>query len=564
MINIRLGSILLITVVTLAGCAATRKGVDTVCPVDQEKITELASSEVSLIRRHSTGSHTTWTTLQSFSPRLQFVTNQTGSDIWETTRGAMALPLHLDEPRVQKQVKWLARNDQYLNRLASRAALFYHHILHQVIDRGLPAELALLPAIESAYDPKAKSSAGALGLWQFMPATATQYGLKDNWWFDGRRDVLSSTDAALTYLEYLRDYFNGDWLLAIAAYNAGEGRVQRAIEKNRAKNRPTDFWSLELPEETLAYVPKLLALSELVRRPSRYDLELAPVADTPYFEVVDTVTQIELKKAAQLSGVDIEEIYDLNPGYRRWATDPDGPYTLLLPLVGAQQYRLSLSSEQKGEQVTWRRYSVVKGDTISNLAKRFDSNIRSIQRSNNLQSVTLSVGQVLMIPTEISIPDKLAVAPERLAEERQADVPLEQDQLKSYTLQDGETLWAVSKRFGVTTDELALWNGFDVLGLVSSGDEILVAERGEKRVTNSNTAIALAAEAPQKAPPKVVQSIDVSPNMMLDSPQHVIQAGENLYRISLKYGVKLDQLLEWNGLTRDSVIVPGQTLRVPQ
>lgn len=518
----------------LAGCATTQPEI---CAVEDTAEVKTQLSKTSLVQRAPVGSRLSWSTLQSQG--LKFTNNAELTDIWERTRRSMVLPASVDRPRVQREIRWMAKNDAYLNRLAARAALYYHYILHRVIERGLPAELALLPAIESAYDPKAKSSAGALGLWQFMPATAAQYGLKDNWWFDGRRDVLTSTDAALSYLEYLHDYFDGDWLLALAAYNAGEGRVGRAIEKNRSQGLATDFWSLDLPDETRIYVPRLLALSELIRQPQKYDLALAPLADTPYFEVVDLGTQIELAQASELSGIEIEELYDLNAGYRRWATDPDGPYTLLLPVASAQQFRLSLASAERGELVTWRRHTVAKGETISILARKFDSNIRSIQRSNNLQSTRLSVGQILMIPTELQEKSQLAIAPAELADQGQADVPLETVQLTPYLLEPGESLWSVARRFNVTTDELVEWNGLSAIGSFAQGDEILVG----MSVT------------PSLSSP---EDTNIGETMLT----HRVAKGENLYRISLKYGVMLDSLLKWNGLTQSSVILPGQELRV--
>ena len=559
----------IVATLLLVGCSATAVNE---CRVPEEYVTQPPEqSSLKLIQKSRDASHVKWTTLSNTNApsRVQFLDPVNESDIWVTTRKNMRLPGHLKQPDVQNYIKWYSRNEHYLNRLADRAILFYYFVLHEVIDRGMPAELALLPAVESSYDPRAKSPAGAVGLWQFMPVTAEHYGIKENWWMDGRRDVLASTEAALTYLQYLHDYFDGDWLLAVAAYNAGEGTVTRAIEKNRKAGKPVDFWSLKLPDETRAYVPRLLALSELIKHPSKYDLALAPLSDTPYFEVVETGGQIELAKAAELSGIDVDEIYALNTGAIRWATDPDGPHQLLLPVQAAAQFKTTLSSLQNGDQLTWRRYEVVAGDTISNLAKRFNSNIRSIQQSNNLKSIRLNVGQTLLIPTELETRNSLAVAPQLTSEIQQGEVSLENPVLISHTLEAGDSLWAIARLYGVSTAQLVEWNGIDLISEVGVGEQVLVARNGyqqpkvskSNRLTDENSKsgkvkLSVAASAKQESGSNRLQK----PIQTFKS--HVIKKGENLYRISLKHGIKLQQLLDWNGLKLDSVIVPGQLLRV--
>lgn len=553
----------------LVGCSATEVKE---CRVPEGYLKQTSEqSSLKLIQKSRDASHVKWTTVSntSASQRVQFLDPVNETDIWVTTRKNMRLPGHLKQPDVQNYIQWYSRNEQYLNRLADRAILFYYYVLHEVIERGIPAEIALLPAVESSYDPRAKSPAGAVGLWQFMPVTAEHYGIKENWWMDGRRDVLASTEAALNYLQYLHDYFDGDWLLAVAAYNAGEGTVARAIEKNRKAGKPVDFWNLKLPDETRAYVPRLLALSELIKHPSKYDLALAPLSDTPYFEVVDTGGQIELAKAAELSGIDIEEIYSLNAGAIRWATDPDGPHQLLLPVQAAAQFRTTLNSLQNGDQLTWRRYEVVAGDTISKLAKRFNSNIRSIQQSNNLKSVRLKAGQTLLIPTALETSNSLVVAPERTSDIQQGEVSLENPVLIPHTLEAGDSLWSIARLYGVSAAQLVDWNGIDLISEVGIGEQVLVARNGYQQPTVSNSDRVTDEDS---TPAKVKQPVPASVKHKSDSnrPQktiqasksHVIKKGENLYRISLKYGIKLQQLLDWNNLKLDSVIVPGQSLRV--
>ena len=208
-------------------------------------------------------------------------------DLWRRVRDGMALQGHYADPRIAKQVEWFSNNQSYIDRVMSRGELYLYHIVEELEDNNLPLELTLLPVVESAYDPFAYSGSHASGLWQFIPMTGDRFGLKQDWWYDGRRDPLAATEAAISYLTYLNNYFEGDWLLALAAYNSGEGTVRRAIERNKRDGKPTDFWSLKLPRETRAYVPQLLAISRVVADPESHGIVLPSIPDSPYFDVVD-------------------------------------------------------------------------------------------------------------------------------------------------------------------------------------------------------------------------------------------------------------------------------------
>ncbi|WP_315983143.1 transglycosylase SLT domain-containing protein [Aliamphritea spongicola] len=253
-------------------------------------------------------------------------------DLWTLTREGMQLDLDADQPRIATQFKWYASHPQYMQRVGQRSSRYYHYILNRIKERGLPTELALLPVVESAYDPFAYSSGRASGPWQFIPSTAKYFGIKSNWWYDGRRDIITSTEKALNYLEQLNKRFDGDWLLALAAYNAGGGTVSKAMRKNREAGLPTDYWSLKLPRETMAYVPKLLAVSKLVRDAEQHQLVLPTLNNQPYFEIIDIGSQIDLAQAAKMANISTQELYQLNPGFNRWATDPSGPHRLLIPV----------------------------------------------------------------------------------------------------------------------------------------------------------------------------------------------------------------------------------------
>ena len=226
----------------------------------------------------------------------------------------------------------LYSNQTAVNRISKSGQRYLYHTLTRAEELGLPVELALLPFVESEFDPYAKSVDGATGIWQFMPATGKEWGLKSNWWYDGKKDVLASTEAALQFLTYLHEKFEGDWLLAMAAYNTGPTRVNRAIKKNKREDKPIRFWDLNLPKETTAYIPKLLVLCELIKDPKSFDVNLPSIANRPYFQRVKIPGQLDLMQAADLAGLKPETIYELNPGFNQWATDPSGPHYLLLPV----------------------------------------------------------------------------------------------------------------------------------------------------------------------------------------------------------------------------------------
>ena len=256
------------------------------------------------------------------------------NDLWQRIRAGFQLEPD-DRRAVQQQLDWYVRHPAYITRVFTRAKRFLPYIVAEAESRGMPLEVALLPVVESAFDPFAYSHGRAAGLWQIIPGTGKRFGLKQNWWYDGRRDPVAATHAALDYLEYLHKLLDNDWLLAVAAYNSGEGNVKRAQRKNLNRSRDTDFWSLSLPKETEAYVPKLLAIRAVVADPESLGLTLPAIEDTPYFEEVLTDSQIDLALAADLAGLDIDELYALNAGFNRWATDPDGPHRLMVPVDAA-------------------------------------------------------------------------------------------------------------------------------------------------------------------------------------------------------------------------------------
>lgn len=463
---------------------------------------------------------------------LQLEEDDGPADLWQLTRENMALPQAKGNKTVAARIKWYAKHDRYLNKTIVRASEYYQYILREVLARGMPAELALLPVIESSYDPFVKSPARAAGLWQFIPSTGDHFGLKRNWWYDGRRDVIESTNAALTYLDYLHSYFDNDWLLALAAYNAGEGTVRKAIKKNQSKGKPTDFWNLDLPKETRAYVPKLLAVAEIFRNPGEYGLTLTPLADEPRFTVVETGGQIDLARAAEFAGVDIDELYKFNPGFSRWATDPEGPHRLLVPVENAPQFADRMAQTDGSERMSWARYEVKPGDTLGAIAKRFNTSLASVQSTNKLKGSMIRVGQSLLIPAALVTASEYALSENQRTEKRLNRSAPAGKEKQIHKVASGESLWSIAQKHGATPKQIARWNEMGVNETLGIGQQLVV----------------------------YVDKPSIS-TRMLDTA-YTVQPGDSLSQIAATNGVSVSDLLEWNDLQINSTLRPGQELVV--
>lgn len=335
--------------------------------------------------------------------------------VWDVLRDHLILNHETNQPEVQEQIHWLVTHPSYLEQLAQSERYIYH-IITEVRKRHLPGELALIPLIESAYDPFAYSGKGAAGLWQIMPVTGNDLGLKQDWWYDGRRSIGPSTNAALNYLDYLRNNYKGNWALAIAAYNAGEGTISKAMKNSGRANR-AQFWNLHVPNETKAYVPRLLALAELIKYPEHYHVKLPDIPHVPYFEEVNIDSQIDLNQAAKLAGISYRELLKLNPGFNHWATTPYKPVTLLLPTDSVANFYHNLALTPKEQRVSWARYEVKSGDKLQDIARRYFTTIKLLRELNQLHSDNLKRGQRLLIPQSKSIatlknqPQKVAKKP---------------------------------------------------------------------------------------------------------------------------------------------------------
>jgi membrane-bound lytic murein transglycosylase D len=319
------------------------------------------------------------------------------ADIWERLRAGYGIPVETT-PSAQARVEAFHRHARLFEQIMQRSEPYLFHVLDRVEARGLPAELALLPVIESAYDPFARSTAGATGIWQFMPATAREAGLREDWWYDGRRDFVAATEAALDYLTMLQQRYDGDWLLALAAYNAGSARVNRTIRRNRSQGRPVDFWHLPLPEETREYVPKLLALRAIIADPAGHGIALPELANSSYFTSVDTGGQIDLQVAARLAGASLDKLQRLNPGLTRSITPPDSKHQILIPRASALRFRLGLALLPADQRVQSIRYRVRSGDTLSEIALNSRTTVSRLRKLNQLESSRIMAGKLLIVP----------------------------------------------------------------------------------------------------------------------------------------------------------------------
>ena len=454
-------------------------------------------------------------------------------DLFDRMRAGFAFD-EVQEPAIDVQLAWFEHNPDYLERVFQRGQRYMYHIITEVEARGMPLEFALLPVVESAYEPFAYSRSRAAGLWQFIPDTGARFGLKRDWWYDGRRDVVESTRAALDYLQALHDQFDGDWLLAIAAYNVGENTVQRELDFNRANGKPTDFWHLRLPAETRAYVPKLLALKRLMAEPERYGLEFAAIPNEPYFAVIDTDSQIDLKIAAQLASTSYDELVALNPGYNRWATDPDGPHRMLVPIDNADGFDTALKTLGPDDRVRFASHEVTRKETLAMIAKQYGTSIAVITKINDLKGGKVTPGETLKIP-EISgeLPDKVLLAAARV-DRPETDVGGRRQRQIVYRVRSGETLSSIARRHGMPVTTLARLNN------MGAGDTVVKGQR-----------LVIKASARRFRDEGVVSGRRVL---------YTVRSGDTVYSISRQFQVPVPQLKTWNGLNEHHQIKAGQRL----
>ena len=318
------------------------------------------------------------------------------ADVWVRVRAGFKMT-NLNGPLVQQWEQYYSTRPDYVARMVERGSHFLYHVMEELERRGMPSEIALLPMIESAYNPQAYSRAHAAGMWQFIPSTGKHYGLQQNFWYDGRRDVLAATSAALDYLEKLYKQF-GDWNHALASYNWGEGAVARAIARNQAKGLPADYESLAMPAETRNYLPKLQAVKNIIANPEQYGLKLAEVPNRPYFATVTTPRHMDVKIAAALAEISIEEFKFLNPAHNKPVIRADGSETIVLPVEKVMVFQRNLTAHEK-PLVSWQAYTVKRSDKADQIAAKHGMSVAQLKAANNIApNKNIVAGQTLMVP----------------------------------------------------------------------------------------------------------------------------------------------------------------------
>ena len=446
--------------------------------------------------------------------------NETPIDIWERIRRELTIKIPDDQIAATSIYRErLYKNQSAVNRISKSGQRYLFHTLSRAQELDLPVELALLPFVESEFDPYAKSVDGATGIWQFMPATGKEWGLKSNWWYDGKKDVLASTEAALKFLSYLHQKFDEDWLLAMAAYNTGPTRVNRAIKKNKTQDKGIRFWDLDLPKETTAYVPKLLVLCELINNPKSFEVNLPSIANRPYFQRVKIPGQLDLMQAADLAGLKPETIYELNPGFNQWATDPSGPHYLLLPIGVSDRFITQLESLDENDLVRWDRYKIRRGDSLSRIASRYKIEVAVLKEINGMNDDLIIAGKEIMVPRGSAWTDKQS--------------PREQ----LYIVLKGDTLWNISRKFKVTIEDLVLWNELNLEKPLQINQEIKIFSRYER----------------------IRQDL---PSRELRTMLYPVKSGDTISRIASKFEISPQKIQEWNEIEDVSKIFPGQVLKL--
>ncbi len=428
---------MIIASVLLVGCQASRHDAN---------IPEQHAQSLSSAGQGENGKYSD----RMLSPRWQDdgTTVAQDQDLWNFISDELKMEVP-ENYRIREQKQKYLKDKSYLHDVTLRAEPYMYWIVEQIKKRKMPMELVLLPIVESAFDPRATSSANAAGIWQIVPQTGRNYGLKQNQWYDGRRDVVASTRVALDMMQRLNDMFGGDWLLTVAAYNSGEGRVMKAIKQNKARGKPTDFWSLSLPRETTVYVPKMLALGEILKNSKRYGIKLPTPNESRALARVEVGQQIELTQAAEMAGMSLSKLKSFNTGYKSGVTAPNGPHYIMVPKSNVATLRNSLATGDiaavqptqvaKNSSSAASSYKVRNGDTLSGIAQRLGVSVKDLQSANNLRSGKIKPGQTLSVTGA-------------------KGTELAQNNSITYRVRKGDSLASIAKRHGVNAKDVMRWN----------------------------------------------------------------------------------------------------------
>lgn len=517
------------TALILAGCqmgGVVRPPGPAVVP-DRDDVDALPSTAavVEAVRPEASQEEQPVDVAEAAEPPLPIAAAEPTDGFLAQLRAGFALDHDLDRKQVRKEIAWLVKNPEYLATKRERGLRYLPYICAQVQSRELPSELCLIPIIESALNPNAFSPRGALGLWQFMPSTGRRFGLTRDWWTDQRRDVALSTDAALDYLTQLHKRF-GDWTLALAAYNCGEGRMHRTLRKTPGAKTAFD---LRLPRETEYYVARILAYAAVFAEPERFGVELPFVphdSATPNIAVVETGGQIDLARAAEVIGKDMQYLYNLNQGLKRWATPPDGPHQLVVRAEDAEAAQAALAGLSDDERMFWARHRIGPHDTLSGIASEHDVGIDTLSRVNGVRGTRISEGDFLMVPTpfrdweEYPTPQRTGAGGDEI-----------------YVVRSGDSLWLIARRLGLDMNLLMRANELTARSILQPGQRLSLPGFGgtrsieEKQVTQEAIA-------------------------------YRVRRNDSLSTIAARFKVSVDKLVDWNDIDRNAYIHPGQQLIV--
>ena len=455
----------------------------------------------------------------------QSITPLVYHDVWDEIASNLTLgDEHLDD--FSDYVTYYQKKPNYLKRVSERAQPYLHYIFSEVKKRDMPYEMALLPIIESGFQVTAKSHQNALGLWQFIPQTGHLYGLERNWWYEGRQDVVQSTEAALSYLRKLYDLNNDDWLLALASYNGGIGNVWKAAKKFKKKNPTVEtpsFWQIRpyLPKETQHYVPQLLAVAHTLENRAEFNQVLEPVSNTAFFEVIQLEKQIALDKVALLSGTPNQILAQLNPGYLRPATPPNGPHTIVLPVEHATVFQQQLAADDSVFDIQWTKHKIRSGDTLGEIAQKYKTSASAIKKLNNMRNSTIRVGKTLLIP----LPQQYA----KTFNVETKTKPVYKGSKFEHTVQSGESLWTIAHYYNTDTKTLCQWNNIGV-----------------------------------RTPLRKGQKLEIRSNQYGKQKSYTLKKGESLWTVAQKFDVSTTELSRWNNIKRSQTLQPGMKLTIWQ
>ncbi|WP_044410667.1 LysM peptidoglycan-binding domain-containing protein [Thiomicrospira microaerophila] len=447
-------------------------------------------------------------------------------NLWDELADQFHL-MEANQSLFQDYLAFYLNNKRHLERVSMRAQPYLHFIYEAIENRGMPYEIAMLPIIESAFYPYARSNMSAVGLWQFIPSTGKMFDLHQNWWFDGRQDVYLSTHAALDYLETLYERNNQDWFLALASYNAGYGRILQATArlKRADPNAEINYWNIRpyLPTETRHYVPQLLAVSYLIKHHEKYELNIHPIANEPHLTLIEIDRQIDLNKAAEMAGLSKELFRHLNPGYLKSITPPDGPHHLLIPLSHEASFKQQLGENSRLFDIQWARHDIKPGETLGGIAMRYKTSVNQIRQLNNLRGNMIRAGHTLLIP----VPADQYQSVTQLAQEPSATQT--SNTYRVHSVARGESLSTIAQSYGISLTDLIKWNNL-----------------------NPNT------------PLQIAQPLKIKSDKFGHQLQHTVREGESLWRIARRYNVSVADLRSWNKLSNTSLIRPGTELTIWQ